>query len=525
MADTYRVPKYNKATGAGTLSGAARDLGVSLDTIVKANPRYTANPNLVQEGAMLNTRYVEPTPTTPTTPQPTTTAPTVPIVPTTPTQTPTVTPTTPIKTKTPAELASESYYSGLQREFTPFDESNIRESKRQQAQGLIDSINSMIETKRNTQVEENKQSTGRTRSLVASRGLIGSGRGGTMQEKTEEFNKKQLNEIENERMAKISAILSDVESKASDLIEKRREEAAGNQKAYIDYLEKGVENSRAKIKDLAGLGVTQDQLDPADISDLLEQTGYSKLQLDSIWNANLPDSMKTQWQTVTRPDANGMATVTKVGYNPITKKTEKQEYTLDVPYDTIAEKELKEIDGVLYSVDTKTGTAKALTAPSESKMLDIQNKRLQNQKLIDERAGTSTSKDKEEKKKEIITLAKELRGDATGKKQAVGASIQKLVPFGKTAGLEPKRAAYDARVETLKANLTLDNLKLLKGAMSDKDLAFLQAIGSSLDTSMSEKEFNKELDRIVEKLENSESQKQDEVTTKAPDGTEVIITD
>lgn len=98
-------------------------------------------------------------------------------------------------------------------------------------------------------------------------------------------------------------------------------------------------------------------------------------------------------------------------------------------------------------------------------------------------------------------LADELSKDTSvGKGSAVGFSLAKLVPFGQSLGLQGNRTAFEARVNTLKANLTLDNLKLLKGAMSDKDLAFLQAVGSSLDVNMSEKTFNEELQKVKDKL-------------------------
>lgn len=108
-----------------------------------------------------------------------------------------------------------------------------------------------------------------------------------------------------------------------------------------------------------------------------------------------------------------------------------------------------------------------------------------------------------EQKLEALTLAKELRGDIAGKGSAVGASLAKFVPFGQSLGLQGNRSAFEAKVETLKSNLTLENLKLLKGAMSDKDLAFLQAIGSSLNTNMTESQFNAELDKIIGKLESA----------------------
>lgn len=53
MENTYVVPKYNKSTGAGTLTGAARDLNVSLNDLIDANPEYKSNPNMVKAGAVL----------------------------------------------------------------------------------------------------------------------------------------------------------------------------------------------------------------------------------------------------------------------------------------------------------------------------------------------------------------------------------------------------------------------------------------------------------------------------------------
>ena len=104
---------------------------------------------------------------------------------------------------------------------------------------------------------------------------------------------------------------------------------------------------------------------------------------------------------------------------------------------------------------------------------------------------------------EALTLARELRGDSPGKGSAIGASPAKLLPFGQALGLQGNRSAFEARVNTLKSNLTLENLALLKGPMSDKDILFLNSIGSSLNFEMSETQFNSELDRIITKLESA----------------------
>lgn len=145
---------------------------------------------------------------------------------------------------------------------------------------------------------------------------------------------------------------------------------------------------------------------------------------------------------------------------------------------------------------------------------------------------------------DTLALARSLkRSDAVGKGSAVGASWAKFVPFGQSLGLQGDRTAFENKVNTLKANLTLDNLGLLKGPMSDKDLAFLQAVGSSLTTDMSEAEFDKELGKVINKLQGAKAPttfqsnptalpfgsqnllQQSAQPLLAPDGTQVIITD
>jgi len=115
--------------------------------------------------------------------------------------------------------------------------------------------------------------------------------------------------------------------------------------------------------------------------------------------------------------------------------------------------------------------------------------------------GSALSGDQKQQLDQTLAIARELKNpNAIGKGSAVGASAAKFVPFGMSLGLQGSRTAFENKVNTLKANLTLENLGLLKGPMSDKDLAFLQAVGSSLTTNMSEAEFDKELDKVISRL-------------------------
>lgn len=144
-----------------------------------------------------------------------------------------------------------------------------------------------------------------------------------------------------------------------------------------------------------------------------------------------------------------------------------------------------------------------LQAEADKIKADISKTQAEKEKILAETTTNTVNAKQQLQNNEALTLAKELRGEAKGKAGAVGFGLQKLVPFGQSLGLQGARTGFEAKVNTLKSNLTLDNLKLLKGAMSDKDLLFLNSIGSSLDTNMSEEQFNNELDRVIKKLEDA----------------------
>lgn len=138
-----------------------------------------------------------------------------------------------------------------------------------------------------------------------------------------------------------------------------------------------------------------------------------------------------------------------------------------------------------------------------------------------------------------IALGNELLSSTTpGKSSAIGASFAKLVPFGKQSGLQGNRVAFEEKLNTFKASLSLDNLKMLKGPMSDKDLAFIQSVSSSLNPDMSEASFNTEVTKIVTKLAKSQEVAQPVkwgvpvlganetiAPVQAPNGAVIIITD
>ena len=92
-------------------------------------------------------------------------------------------------------------------------------------------------------------------------------------------------------------------------------------------------------------GAQVQSLDPTTWATLLQQTGYTPLQLTNIINASLPAAANLQQQTVAAPSSSGNGTTVTVvtsSINPITGATQQQQtsYTLAIPYADYAGKNL-----------------------------------------------------------------------------------------------------------------------------------------------------------------------------------------
>lgn len=132
-------------------------------------------------------------------------------------------------------------------------------------------------------------------------------------------------------------------------------------------------------------------------------------------------------------------------------------------------------------------------SPDERIALKIKKAQLDelNQKAI-ETTGTNIKPEdtvKIETFTDIARLAGELK-NMEGKSVAVGSTaVLSRIPGTKAFN-------YRQKVDQLVNTLAAGNLDKLKGAMSDKDIVFLQKINTSLDLGMTEKAFDQELDRI-----------------------------
>lgn len=97
-------------------------------------------------------------------------------------------------------------------------------------------------------------------------------------------------------------------------------------------------------------------------------------------------------------------------------------------------------------------------------------------------------------------LINELLLNSKGKRSAVGSSFGKLIGDG-SRGLQGKRVGFETKARQLAGILTLDNLGVLKGPLSDADREFIQVVSSGQNLNMSEEDFDANLRRVLAKLD------------------------
>ncbi len=257
------------------------------------------------------------------------------------------------------------------------DLAKITAEKRAGANAVIDAITAQFQKTLNDQGIVNSGLNDRVRALNTTSGLQGSDFATANAVGQEKKNAGAIKLIEQERDAKINAILAGVDDRAS---EQYRQERESYVKALGDDLTRkkqarDEDRTRAKesIAGLAGAGISIDKLKTVDkksFETLLKEYGGSQIDLETAWNASLPDNMKVQYGQITKKGANGNAVILRYGLNPVTGKTENKEYDLGIKYSDFAKKEseVKEIDGRLWNVTTDENgqtVAKPLTEVSE----------------------------------------------------------------------------------------------------------------------------------------------------------------
>lgn len=158
-----------------------------------------------------------------------------------------------------------------------------------------------------------------------------------------------------------------------------------------------------------------------------------------------------------------------------------------------AEKRLNALNNTVDSLDVPEEDKKTLKALPASSLEKILQKQLDPKTKADEADRQKEKQQAQQGAQEILELATSLKNHK-GRERATGFSSM----FPSIAGGDARD--FEVKLERLSSLLTLDNLGLMSGVLTDKDIQILRSAAGGLDVGQSEEALLGELDRIIENV-------------------------
>ena len=206
-------------------------------------------------------------------------------------------------------------------------EGDIRTSVRDRFQGAIDSIMASFSGQLAAEEQRGRERAGETRAASSYFGTAGAPTGAAEKERTGQYNKQQMADIESRRDLAIQNVFLQIEDRADKLIAAEKEEALGAKQTQIAYLADERDNARQNVKDLAAQGVSLEDIEqrfPNDVQNILTQTGWSPFELTMAWEANKPKAEQIDWNYSWRGD-----TMVATGQDPKTGELVTKTFTAE----------------------------------------------------------------------------------------------------------------------------------------------------------------------------------------------------
>jgi hypothetical protein len=240
---------------------------------------------------------------------------------------PTAAPITSPSAPTPAPTAYNGSPIVSKPTLGAVDETAIREETRKRMQASIDAIDANYVNLIAQEKVAGEDRSGQTRALNARSGMFQSDFGNAQQEKTTQYNKNQVKFLEDEKNAKVQAVLLNIEDRASKEIEAKKLEAKNNYERDFKEFESAQTAARSDFAALAKAGVKLESLSPAQKAALFKQAGYNEEMGDLIYNAMKPSAQKIDYKFEKLADGRGLF----YGVDPTTGQLVTKEVSMDIP--------------------------------------------------------------------------------------------------------------------------------------------------------------------------------------------------
>lgn len=393
----------------------------------------------------------------------------------------------------------------------PRSAEDIRREELQRAQAMIDATEGLFQEQLADIRQRGKEAMNQTSSIAVGAGLAGSPFQQAQETKTQEYTNREEKAARSERAAQIAAVMAAAEGRATDAYDKEQARYRQDREFAVQERDKSIVDSREQaeqvrtraagaVKNLATSGIALSELSPEQRQKLLTDANMTEFEANAIWAANSPQAGgKTE---VVNGNVMTYYMNPKTG-KPVISVTALPEALRDVP-----EANMKEVvteEGVfVYDAKNPTPTLHRVgAAPAKASDLKAPEVKTFNDQAYQWNAATGNwdkietsqipDSSKLQKAQDVLTLAQDVLGDP-----ALNAAVGPISTRLPT--VRGSSADFEAKVTRLKSLLTLENLGILKGAISDRDMEVLTSAATSLDTKMSESGFRSEVQRIIERV-------------------------
>jgi len=414
------------------------------------------------------------------------------------------------------EQSIADYYKNLNQE-TP-DENSIREAELKKAQAMIDATNSLYDEQLRRAREVGAQNVAETSSISTSAGLSGSPFKTAQVAQTKQYNLREEQSLAAQRQAAIAQIRSNAEARATERFDTERAQILQNKKDYITYLkelqtadketqkeeyEKAKEVSAAAksdIKELASTGLSLNEFKKTkEYQQLMLESGYSQLQFDAIYNANLPKEIAVKYEYKELKNGELLRIGDDGSYESI-----KGADPIPEDFDLVTAP-----DGTLFLFNKNTGEiqnygnfAKPESAADKNKAPEVKeingvdsqwNPETQTWEPITQ-VNPQAREQERVKVQKVVGLIDDLLSDDKVLNNVVGA-ISSWLPT-----VRGESVMFENKFNQLQALLKMDQIKNFKGmgSMSDREFQTATDAASILSLNMSADTFKQALNALKE---------------------------
>jgi hypothetical protein len=399
-------------------------------------------------------------------------------------------------------------------------------AKRQQ--DSINAIDNMYLSIISRANQQGQNRLGSANTINALSGQRGSASGAANVDNVISANNADLKGIQAEKDAKVAEIMGKYTKDMQEELRYQNDLRQKNTDAWLSYMgskeSENKLNSKAMRADLLKSGVKIEEVSPEQLQKMAEAGGYSVDLFKSIYererkqqeqasvDAELERLAKLENQQAdteykkAQTKATGEQKPMEVSpgasiYDPATGKflgtaPQKPADPANPKDNTIT------VGNSLLQYDSSTGTWKNIyTAPTDGKPLTV------NEKLSLEEKGYKVGTNGELVKINVPTAEKvEKANNVISSINSLFATDDWKAGVGPVSSSLPKwmsgkRNTATANIDSIISSIALENLSLLKGPMSDKDIQFIKDASAGLRTDMDEEGFKTQLLKIKSKFE------------------------